>query len=79
MHWTGRNATSKKKEKMIEEHQCRDQKHEEMESDSEQDDEDERDWKEKFSQLRKTQEQLEDCSIEMDAKLRENKKHMKKE
>ena len=34
-------------------------------------------WKEKLYQMRKIQEQLEDCRIKIDAKMSENNKRMK--
>ena len=48
-------------------------KQEVLERDSEEDDEDERDCKEKFYQILKTQEQLEDCNVENYMKMHENK------
>ena len=46
-----------------------------LESDSDYDEEHEKKyWEEKFFHLRKTQEQLEDCAVEMDERTRENLK-----
>ena len=53
-------------------------KHEELESDLEDYEENEnKDGEGTFFHLRKTQEQLEECAVEIDKKKRENKKHMK--
>ena len=48
----------------------------EIDSDDYEDDE-KKHLEEDFFQLRKTQEQIEDCTVKIDENMRENKKHMK--